>query len=443
MHNQHGVTEATYIKNIKKTGHQRHKDKNHANKKIQRIVSSVVVLLCVAFLIMGGINLVSANSNAYVLTVDGEEIATLVSEGEAKEAVETCLAEESARFLDEYAYDVTFTNDVEVEQRSAVGAVYSSVNEAAAALGDKLDLVAKATAVLIDNQDTIFVSNENAALEAVKLAKDHFGNAREDEGVQKVYTSEKISITQATVDCDSVLTPEEAANMLIYGQITPTDDPHPLITVNVERERKEQVSLPYKTVRMENSEVARGTENVITAGVDGIQEVTLLVTEVNGVSAGSEQVNSVVIKNAVDEVVEYGSQIIISSRGQNGTGEFGWPLADGTGTITSRFGWRSMGWHSGLDVADGVGTMIYAAESGTVVYAGTMSGYGLLVEIDHGNGVTTWYGHCDELLVEVGDYVERGVSIATIGMTGRTTGPHVHFEIRLDDIAVDPLIYLE
>ncbi len=391
---------------------------------------------------MGGVSLVSANTNAYVLTVDGEEIATLVSEGEAESAVEACLASQSAAQTG-YACDVTYSNDVDVKRVSAVGAVYSSVSEAADALAGKLDLVAKATALLIDNRDTIFVANENAALEAVKLAKDHYGNAKEDPDVLKVYTSEKISIIQANVAQDSVLTPAEAANMLIYGQPEPTENPQPLITVNVEREKKEQTTLPYQTVRVENSEVDRGTENVVTAGVDGIQEVTMLVTEVNGVTASAQKVDAVVLQNAVDEVVEYGSKIIISSRGQNGAGEFGWPLAEGTGTISSRFGPRSLGWHSGLDIADDVGTMIYASESGTVVFADTMSGYGLMIEIDHGNGRTTRYGHCDEILVSVGDYVERGLSIGTIGMTGRTTGPHVHFEIRLDGTAVDPMIYLE
>lgn len=438
MHNHHGVSEATYIK----SGQQRRKDKGHS-KKVQRIVSSIVVLLCVAFLVMGGINLVSANSNAYVLLVDGREIATMVSKSEAEEAINTCLAEKSAQFLDEYSYDVTYTNNVTVEQISAVGAVYSSISEAVAALSDDLDLIAKATAILIDNKDTIFVANENAALEAIRLAKEHYGNVKEDEQVLRVYTSEQIAVTDVTVDCENVLTAEQAANMLIYGQLSRTDAPQPLITVNVEREIKEQTILPYQTVRVENSEVARGNETVVAAGVDGVQEVSLLVTEVNGVVTSSEQVGSVVIQNAVDEVVEYGTMIIISSRGQNGAGEFGWPLAEGTGTITSRFGWRSLGWHTGLDVADPVGTLIYASESGTVVFADSMSGYGLLIEIDHGNGVTTRYGHCDQMLVEVGDYVERGLSIATIGMTGRTSGPHVHFEIRLDDTPVDPLIYLE
>lgn len=440
MQNQHGVSEATYIK---KSGDHRRKNKDHHSKKVQRIVSSVVVLICVAFLVMGGINLVSATSNAYVLTVDGEPIATMVSESEAREAIDDCLAEQSALFMDEYAYDVTYTNDVSIEEISAVGAVYSSIKEAAEALGEELDLVAMATAVLIDNRDTIFVANENAALEAVKLAKDHYGNAKEDEDVFRVYTSEQISITTATVDRDRVLTSRQAANMLIYGQPEATDEPQPMITVNVERERREQTVLPYQTVRVENPEVVRGTETTVTAGVDGVQEVTLLVTEVNGVITTSQQVDALVVQNAVDEVVEYGTKIIISSRGQNGTGEFGWPLAAGTGTITSRFGMRSLGWHSGLDVGDPVGTVIYAAEAGTVTFADYMSGYGLLLEIDHGNGVTTRYGHCDQTLVAVGDYVERGMSIGTIGMTGRTTGPHVHFEIRLDDVPVDPLIYLE
>ena len=111
--------------------------------------------------------------------------------------------------------------------------------------------------------------------------------------------------------------------------------------------------------------------------------------------------------------------------------------------VTSRFGWRSRGWHSGVDLAAPVGTMILAAESGTVVVCEYQSGYGNVIYIDHGNGVQTRYAHNDEMFVSVGDYVERGAGICTIGMTGTTTGPHVHFEIRIDGTAVDPLPYIE
>jgi hypothetical protein len=122
-----------------------------------------------------------------------------------------------------------------------------------------------------------------------------------------------------------------------------------------------------------------------------------------------------------------------------------WPAG---GFLTSRYGWRrnpfGFRWshHSGIDLAGTPGDPIYAAAPGTVVHADWSGGYGKAVEIDHGFGITTIYAHCSQLLVSAGDLVQSGDRIATIGTTGRSTGPHLHFEVRLDGNAVDPLDYL-
>lgn len=122
-----------------------------------------------------------------------------------------------------------------------------------------------------------------------------------------------------------------------------------------------------------------------------------------------------------------------------------WP-ADGT--MTSGFGWRrspfgrTWRFHSGLDIAGRRGTPVYAAAPGRVIVAGYNSGYGRMVEIDHGFGISTVYGHCNSLKVSKGDQVEAGQLVSTIGSTGRSTGPHLHFEVRLDGHPVDPIDYL-
>lgn len=113
------------------------------------------------------------------------------------------------------------------------------------------------------------------------------------------------------------------------------------------------------------------------------------------------------------------------------------------GTITSRFGYRSSGFHTGIDIANPVGTPIYAAADGIVIKAETIGNYGRTIVIQHGDNMLTYYAHCDELLVNVGDEISLGTQVATIGMTGRTTGPHVHFEVRIDNKCVDPTNYVE
>ena len=112
------------------------------------------------------------------------------------------------------------------------------------------------------------------------------------------------------------------------------------------------------------------------------------------------------------------------------------------GTITSRFGRRSRGLHTGLDIANSSGTPIKAAASGTVIYAGYKGSYGKMVVIDHGNGVQTYYAHCSKIKVGSGTYVDQGDVIATVGSTGNSTGPHLHLEVRVNGVAKNPQNYV-
>ena len=100
-------------------------------------------------------------------------------------------------------------------------------------------------------------------------------------------------------------------------------------------------------------------------------------------------------------------------------------------------------WHAGVDFAGRLGSDVIAVASGVVVYSGRKDGYGNLVEIDHGNGLTTRYGHHEELKVEVGDLVKRGDVIGLMGNSGRSTGPHVHLEVLRDGRAINPLKTIE
>lgn len=122
-----------------------------------------------------------------------------------------------------------------------------------------------------------------------------------------------------------------------------------------------------------------------------------------------------------------------------------WPTR---GFITSGFGYRrspytkTLRMHEGLDIANKVGTPIIAPADGIVVFAGIEGGYGKLLSIDHGYGITTRYGHLDSILAKEGDKVKRGEKIGTIGQTGLTTGPHVHYELRVNGVPVNPKNYI-
>ncbi|WP_083901704.1 murein hydrolase activator EnvC family protein [Pseudanabaena sp. PCC 6802] len=128
-----------------------------------------------------------------------------------------------------------------------------------------------------------------------------------------------------------------------------------------------------------------------------------------------------------------------------GTGQMMYPTV---GPITSPFGWRMhpiLGYekfHAGMDFGAEYGSIIYAADSGTVIFAGWYGGYGNAVIIDHGNRITTLYGHASELYVREGQSVQKGQPIAAVGSTGFSTGPHLHFEVRSNGEPTDPAPFL-
>jgi murein DD-endopeptidase MepM/ murein hydrolase activator NlpD len=116
-----------------------------------------------------------------------------------------------------------------------------------------------------------------------------------------------------------------------------------------------------------------------------------------------------------------------------------WPTK---GFLTSKFGMRWGRLHAGIDIANKVGTVILAPADGTVIFVGVKQGYGNFMTICHGYGITTNYGHLYSVLVKVGDKVKRGDRIATVGTSGRVTGPHLHYEVQLNGMHVDPLYYI-
>lgn len=142
-------------------------------------------------------------------------------------------------------------------------------------------------------------------------------------------------------------------------------------------------------------------------------------------------------RNSTVDIIETPAAFEALSRGTHRI--WNWPVH---ARISSDYGWRNGEFHHGIDLAIPHGTDVLAAREGKVVKARWMDIYGFTVLLDHGNGVQSLYAHNQKLLVEPGDWVEQGEAIAISGDTGRSTGPHLHFEIRLQGKAIDPLPYL-
>lgn len=194
--------------------------------------------------------------------------------------------------------------------------------------------------------------------------------------------------------------------------------------------------VPYDIVYEETNVKYIGETDVKVAGLDGTLEVTTKVEKQNGEEIESVILASVVIEEPIDQVVLVGVKLP-ELAGDDAC------INPTRGTLTSRMGARWGREHKGIDIGAPVGTPIYAVADGVVtISSSTSNGYGNMVKIDHGEGQVTLYAHCDELLVEAGQTIYQGQLIATVGSTGNTTGPHLHFEVLLNGVNVDPLAFV-
>lgn len=200
-------------------------------------------------------------------------------------------------------------------------------------------------------------------------------------------------------------------------------------------------TVKYDTVTKKDSTKNAGYQAVITKGVNGSNQTVKEVTYLNGVATSEPVVSNVVLEYPINEVLLIGTKnVFITSTPQNASASgFKWPLAE-RGVITSY--WGDGRGHHGVDIGVPQGTSVVAVKSGTVVEAGYRSDYGYYVTIDHGNGVKTKYAHNSRNTVEVGQPVSAGQLIALSGNTGRSTGPHLHFEVIINGTRVDPAYYI-
>ena len=221
------------------------------------------------------------------------------------------------------------------------------------------------------------------------------------------------------------------------GNETVVKEEVPIMTVKTIGQEKFTETIKYKTEIIESADYYEGDEFVETSGSNGKRAVTARVTRINGELTEREDLKTEIIIKPVDEVIIKGTK---ERPPTQGTGTFILPVNGGVDT--SSFGWRWGTMHEGIDIGAPTGTPIYASDGGTVVTAGWYGGYGLCVDIDHGGGYMTRYGHCSSIYVSVGEKVFQGQNIAAVGSTGWSTGPHCHFEVRIDGVAYNPLDFL-
>jgi len=232
----------------------------------------------------------------------------------------------------------------------------------------------------------------------------------------------------------------------VLGQKVTIASSEPYLSVQVQKYEKVKEQVAYKTITTKNNNYYTSYRQVTRRGVNGVNEVTYLVTYLNGVATSKEITETKVISLPIDEKVTVGTKVVTypstgSISGSTGNGNvpgFIWPTS---GRISCR--WWGYYNHRGLDIAAPAGTPIYAAANGTVIaYRNLRNGYGRHIIIDHGNGVQTLYAHTSAVYVAVGQRVSRGQRVAAVGRTGWATGNHLHFGVMINGVYKNPELYL-
>ncbi len=250
---------------------------------------------------------------------------------------------------------------------------------------------------------------------------------------------------------------EDFSGTLHEGDSVVVEKEQPVLRVQNVVISSYEKTIAYSTITEKDDTKYTGYSNVRQEGQEGLQKITQQITYIDGVEVSRTIINKETLRDAVDKIVVVGTKKTTTTRynsnaGQfsntakpnpnvSGTGRFTWPLP-GVTTISSPFGQRWGRLHSGIDISCGgvYGRTIVAADSGTVTTVkNSPSGYGLHVIINHSNGYTTLYAHCSSVLVSAGQTVSKGQAIAKVGNSGRSTGPHLHYEIRVNGTAKNPM----
>ena len=221
----------------------------------------------------------------------------------------------------------------------------------------------------------------------------------------------------------------------------------PYMGVQVRVTVTEEEAIDYDITQQVNPDQNVGYTRVLQEGQEGLQNVTYEVIMIDGLETERNVLNTERIRDPVTEIIEVGGNRPLEVIPKNSSapvtsGAFAWPTA--SGNTGGSPGWMGYYGHTGQDISWSgcYGAPVYASASGTVVAAGWGGWYGYRVIINHGGGYQTLYAHCSQLYVSVGQTVEQGEAIGAIGRSGNTTGPHLHFEVRINGVPVNPTPYL-
>lgn len=429
-----------------------------------------VALAMVAMLLLG---LIWLNSSAYAVHID-EEVKLVVK---STDKVEQARQEIEAELQQEYSGELEICSNIEYTKTWTMPGKVTPEDKIKEVLINELNIKRMAATINVDDETIAYLKTKEEAQEVLEDLKEQYTSLDKDEELLEVGFAEQVEIKEALVEKQELLSKEEAKTLITTGTLAPqtyvvkegdclwliarrndmyVDDiikanglkneklslgqelilekSKPYVSVMAKVEGKKTEAIPYQTKVLVDS--TSSTVKVTQDGKEGQKQIAYVATLINGVVQDRQVLDEKVVKEPVNKVIVKGSRIVqVASRSGTGSGALDWPVY---GSISQYY--RSG--HRAIDIANSKGTPIKAADSGYVTYAGWQGGYGNFMIVDHGNGMVTRYAHCSKLIAAVGQKVSKGETIATLGSTGRSTGPHLHFEVLSNGSFHNPLNYL-
>ena len=431
-----------------------------------------------AALLIGAVSTaVTLYTPGYAVTVDGQELGVVASKAQF-EAIEDRVEDRVSRILgQEYSMDghVRFqwrvVNKRELSSLAGVETYLfnqvSEVTHGCVLTLDGQELITLANGqeleALLDSLKAPYVNENTISAEFTTPLELHYeyvdvGHISDDlSQIKALLTSNTVEAATYTVqkgDTTSVIAQRQDMSLSELLAMNPGVDANKLM---IGQELTVRQSVPYLGVRtvdqvtyedvvappveyVDDDSMYQGDTKVLDPGVEGLNRVTARITYISGNEDHRDILETVVLSEPQTKVVAQGTKERPKTMPK---GYFIWPVS---GRVTSGYGGRSLfgtyNFHGGIDIYVPRGTSVKAADGGTVVKAEWNNSYGYYVEISHGNGKTTLYAHNSSLLVHVGDKVYQGQTIAKSGATGNVTGPHCHFEVRINGNRQNPRNYL-
>ncbi len=335
---------------------------------------------------------------ATALVVEGEPLVILPSEEQAKELLD----EITSPYLDPIVsyLDVGFVENVELEETAADLSDIWGMEEALQFLETGTNET-KIHEVQPGESSWLIADRNNMTVEDIEAANPGLA-------------SERLSIGQEI-------------NLIV---------PKPYLTVRTKEYAELAEPIPFETEEIPNDSLYEGDRRITVQGEDGFHEIKAHLVRENGKETDREILEEDRLAEPTTRMVAVGTKVRPPTMA---TGTFIMPTR---GRLTSPFGLRGGSRHTGIDLAARTGTSVKAADAGRISYVGTRGAYGKLIIIDHENGYQTYYAHLSSYAVKTGERVHKDQQIGAVGNTGRSTGPHLHFEVRIDGVPVNPSKYV-